>query len=240
MQKKIILWLSILLASFRVNCQDELFFYDINVSQLNEPTLFGEIQYQQVITAGSQFLFNEWVKGDVELFNGRIARNVNLKYNGYTDELIWLNPANKTVLLDKNAVVRFTITSPINGEKITFKNQKVKVPYFTQPVNTFLQEMYIGDYKLYVFRQVVQSGRQINTDKNRTYEVPEVKPKPLYYIQQPDGQWVMFLKPKRSVFSNLNPSKKVEIKKQLSLSRIRFRSEQDIIDVIEIVEEVTR
>jgi hypothetical protein len=50
----------------------------------------------------------------------------------------------------------------------------------------------------------------------------------------------MFYKPKRSIFTNLYPSKKAEIKKQLSLSRSRFRSEQDIIDAIKVVEEATR
>lgn len=219
-----------------VHGQNELFYEDFNVSQLNEPNLFGEILYQQTLTSGSQFLFNEWTKGNVELSSGRIAQNVDIKYNGYTDELMWLNPSLKIVVLDKKSVSGFSITDPKTGSMLTFKKMKVKVPFYIQTTDTYLQVLHQGKYKLYAFRQIVQSGRVINTEKNRSFELPEIKPKPLYYIELPEGQMIQFYKAKKSTFINLFPNKKNEVKKLLSSQKIRLNHESELVRAMEIIE----
>jgi hypothetical protein len=113
---------------------------------------------------------------------------------------------------------------------------RVNVPFYIQPTDTYLQVLHNGKHNLFAFRQIVQSGREISTEKNRSFELPVVKPKPLYYIELPDGQMVQFYKAKRSTIINLLPSKKKEVQHMLSSQRLRLKNESELVRAMEMME----
>ena len=56
------------------------------------------------------YLFEEWFPGKVLLRSGEWVFNVPLRYNGYTDDLLWLKGSTVQIRLDKESLLGFTIT----------------------------------------------------------------------------------------------------------------------------------
>ncbi len=211
---------------------------DINeiINELNTPTLFGEIVDYHKPTAGSRFFIDGWTKGDIFLKNGDIASNRMLQYNGYTDQLYWLNiSSNNIIALDKPIIKKFTLADPNNDETYIFKNIKVISANSSDTSEIFAQEVVEDKYSLFVSRRIEQTGRTNIRQNNRLIEVPVLQPRPVYYLKLPDDGFVKFTRLRNSVMYDLIPGKEEKIRNLFSDHRIRIRNESDLIDAVRIM-----
>jgi len=74
----------------------------------SESLLSGEL-FDQSLTPDFATYFNaDWLAGDIQLTNGRIARTEKIKYNGLLDELFWNEPLSKQIIkLDRESILQF-------------------------------------------------------------------------------------------------------------------------------------
>jgi hypothetical protein len=238
MKNPIILIITIVLLSFLCKAQSSLSYNNINVSELNEAKVFDKIITLKAVTIGSQFLFPSWQPGSILFTTGTSAQNVNIKYNGYSDELFWLSPSLSTVIVQKEAVKKFTMICPETDSIVEFIRKDVPVPFYSQQKLTYLQVLYQGNVNLYVYRQILKTGEEIKQDKNRAVELPVVEPKPIYYIEKGDGNIVQLKKIKRSTILKAFPAKKEIIKKSLTEKKLKIKNENDLIRVFYIIDKL--
>ncbi len=70
---------------------------------------------------GLPFYDDDWVKGDITLLSGETYTNLQLRYDTYRDELIYINNVNNNVIIiDKKSIREFILTNKL-GQKELFK-----------------------------------------------------------------------------------------------------------------------
>lgn len=230
--------LTALLLPFLCSAQNNLSYKNIDVSKLNEPEVYGEIITSQTVTLGSQFYFNTWQNGTIAFTSGKEAKNVSINYNGYIDELIWLNPSLKTVIVQKEGVKRFYSYSQTTSSLVEFEKKVIKVPYYANPKETFLHVLCRGEVNLYAFRQIVITGKEINQEGSRAIELPVVSAKPIYYIETKNNSFVPLHKINRRSVLKIFPNEKEAIKRVLSEKKIRIKTENDLIRAIDTINDL--
>ncbi len=200
------------------------------IEKLNEPHLFGEVIYSHRQTAGEQFYHKTWSNGSVTLTNGKVSSNQVLNYNRFLDQLVLFNSTTlKSVYLDKNVIHEFTLQNPFTNQYETFRNIEARVQYQLKPTNIFAQVLLEGGYSLFAFRQVIESGKVTYRQNNRIIEIPEIKPRTLYYIKFPDGSYIAIKKASRRALIKTLPFDKAQIKRVISENKLRVRKEEDLI-----------
>lgn len=135
-------------------CESEL-------KQLTKPVLTGAL-YEVPVTAGaSQFFSDDWLKGSVTFSNGLTAQDHYFKYNGYSDQLIWINNNYKQVRLDKIPILYFQLADKQNPSVIhRFEKIAVSEASGNGKTEVFAQVLHLGKLSLYVQRKVVRIGTE--------------------------------------------------------------------------------
>ncbi len=218
-----------LLLNLTVN---ELNSQSINAS---EPQLAGEFFTEQQNFAGSQYFNENWIIADVKLRNGEVVHQQSLKYNGFTDDFIWLEPTtNRQVKLDKYLIseVNFYTSSE---DCITFVLWNDNYPYDSHLHNSFVQVLYSSNISVYAKRNVVQTTRMENVFINgKSHKRILLSSNTVYYINVNNRVLPVRLN-RRSFCSALSKSTK-QCLKELRRNRIRIRSEKDIINAVVWIE----
>lgn len=211
---------------------------DINsiLNELNEPVLFGEILEGHIQTEGSQFFINGWTKGDIHLKNGDISRNMMLQYNGYKDQLYWLNPSSGEIIIpDRTFISGFTLLEPGTDDTLTFIKKDAPSSGSFQTDEIFVQMLVDDAYSLFVFRRIENTGNRNIVQNNRRISLPVLEPGPVYFIRFPDKSLESFQRISRRAVINIFPGIKDDLKRALAERRIRISSEEDLIEVIRII-----
>jgi hypothetical protein len=207
------------------------------IEKLNESHLFGEIVYKQKPTNGSQLLLDSWSEGTVILKNGFISNNNLLNYNGYIDQVLWFNSSKvRTVILEKEAIHEFSLFEPSTKDTLTFRNMEVKVPFYNIPPSFFAQVLYEGNIALFAFRQIVEAGIYSYQQNNSTFEIPNVKPKNIYFLKLPSNDIIPIKKINKRSIINAIPSKKEQIKRFVSHNKFSIKNEEDLIKLINFLD----
>lgn len=95
---------------------------------------------------------SEWTLGNITFTNGRLAKNCNLRYNCWLDELIWLRPNDfKTGMVFKSSVKEFSLTAA-NGDHKTFLNFYDNTGLVKQYI--YIEVLTEGAISLYCHRKV--------------------------------------------------------------------------------------
>ena len=70
---------------------------------------------------GVPFYHGDWLTGSVTMKSGETYNGLQLRYDGFKDDLIYQNNVtNSVIIIDKNSISQFTLTLP-NGKEETFK-----------------------------------------------------------------------------------------------------------------------
>ncbi len=211
--------------------------YDISaIDTLFEQKLAGQkIHIYSVNAIGSSFLIDEWCKGDIHLITGNWVKNKQLKYNSFTDELIWLRPLDYSmILLEKEQILEFNINVIGIQKSIQFKKMDLGR---TDSTKKFYQVLYEGRYGLYCNRRVINAEDAIRKVDYSTYFIPILKKAPVFIILSKSGELMTFEKISNRGLLKSYPHDKKILKNLLHNKNLHLKAEEDLITVVKLFED---
>ena len=138
-------------------------------SKADNLLVFREYQNPVHNYRGTQF-FNAWSQGYVILNNGEKVNNMMLRYDMFTDELLWLRPNDFVTGIVKKTVIKgFVITGDEAGESYFIK-RSIRPPGM-DTIRSFLQVLAEGDLDFLVYRNVVKAVSESKTVDNTIYYI---------------------------------------------------------------------
>lgn len=185
-----------------------------------EEKLTGRAYYPKVYINNELQYFNTWSKGEVILNDGAVVKNVYLRYDSYTDELLWLRDLDlQTAVVEKQYINGFKIYLEYNKSTAYFKKIFIENWYEFNGFPRYLQVLAEGKISLYVQRQV-----SLNNNTNELYQ------KYQYFLLK-NGRFYSF-KPARITLLNIMQEDKEKMKSVLRSHRLHVRKESDLIEAI--------
>lgn len=90
---------------------------------LNRGSMIERIDNRYEGQHGSPYVVPNWIKGRVDLLDGRQYTNVPLKFNAYRQELTILRPrmGNDSIVVDRRTVAGFFLADSTNGQFYPFR-----------------------------------------------------------------------------------------------------------------------
>jgi hypothetical protein len=227
------------ITSSAVFCQNEY-----NCSGTDEPgtgqflpgELFASTSPVDLVT----YFNTDWLSGDIFLLDGRVIRNKKIKYNGFLDELFWLeSESNLIVRLDKEAIVKFHFTNFQGDTSVNFRKLKIKRNSSNDSIEIFGQELYLGDLSLFVLHSFYFEKTVIVQVDGRNILKDIYKKDPVYYIKFLDNTTVGFKKFSRKNIYAFAPGKKDQIRKFLNESNSgKNKTTPEIISIIQFLDTI--
>lgn len=183
--------------------------------------------------AGSPYFIEEWSRGAVVLNNGQIAKDLLLRYDGFSDRLIWLLPTegNKQVSIDKYLVEGFVL----HQADTSYHFSRIDVSGLTGFTDNqvFLQVLQQGKFSFLAFRGVRQSSRlgSVTDPQGRVRQALTLISETKYFLQLPDGSLKRVRLNRRS-FMQAVGDEMPEVIERLKGTNMRFRSEADLAKTV--------
>jgi hypothetical protein len=195
---------------------------DISITEDFQRKLSGRFFVNRIMDYGSQF-FYKWANGDVIMNDGQIIRNKYIRYNRYSDELLWLRKSDyKTALLDKETIDEFIIYTEDNSPYAHFRKARIKKWYQFDSTDVFLQVLTEGNISLYVFRTVTVIRNKI-----------EIYDKDIYYLLMNNNYHR--IDASRLGLIRALPQNKTELKQIIRKNKLKVKSEPHLIKAIELL-----
>lgn len=206
----------------------------------NQYKLSGENLTFITTSQGSQYFIDEWKTGTATLAAGQLVEDVQLRYNGYIDELIWLpGVESNPVKVDKGLIRSFYLTSDFEpNNPYQFINTQYTNDLKNISPNRFVQVMYKGEISLYIFRNIEQYDQLEKKTARGTYIIPQIRPQPVYYLVTENKEVKQLNKISSRRLRNLFPSHKKEIRSILRKNNLSLKKESDLLELIPILENI--
>lgn len=168
MNKKQLLVFVALCVFLPVNAQEKGYpcRYCADYNQYLRQGLSGQVYNNPVPGFLGERYFGEWRKGTLYFENGDSVTGVDLRYEKYLDELLFLNGELRAGVLQKSGIKGFTIYND-RGADFVFSKRNLKLSNDTDTLFHFMQELIAGKVSLYVNRKAVKSdnGRLEKADQ---------------------------------------------------------------------------
>ena len=180
---------------------------------------------------GTPYLFNEWKPGNVYLRDNKLIKNVNIKYNIYTDDLLYLNSTSgDSLIIDRTMIWKFEIIDDTAGHIVVMEEVNIKPEKDDNAM--FARILYNGRSKLILKHSKIF----IRADYKGAYatgnKYDEYIDKRQYYLITDENNIHKIKLNKKSVIKLL-PDKETKIKAFISSHRMAMDNENDIIRVLE-------
>lgn len=159
-------WLYILVLVFSFGntyaSSDTLICYDSDVKdKIYSEHLIGRPFIDEHLKHDMQY-FNTWQPGEVYLENGLTVGNVNLSYNGYLDELLWIRASDyQQIVVEKDKVKGFKLKGKYAGADMVFQKTDVKKFNIVGTKKVYLQLLCDGAFQVFYYRH---TGYYTNKD----------------------------------------------------------------------------
>ncbi|HPT15317.1 MAG TPA: hypothetical protein PK796_11035 [Bacteroidales bacterium] len=204
------------------------------VPELFRPPVCGEVYVVPKDFSGKQYFNRNWLPGDVVLTSGDTLYDMLLKYNGFTDELIWLDSnAFRQVKLEKHFINRFTMKHP-DGRVILFERIVEKQPLSADSADVFVEVMCDNVARLCVQRQIASRGVTTKYIEGKDYSFDDLKPQPRYMLFLPNHQPVVFrIIGRKTVLRLLPPGYREQAEVIIREHHLSLRNEKQLIQVAE-------
>lgn len=184
---------------------------------------------------GSSYLNDEWCLGNIHLAADNWVKNKQLKYNSFTDELLWLRPSDYSmILLEKDQILEFTINLTDIQKHMHFKKMNIMK---TDSAKTFYQILHDDKYALYCQRKVIQTGEAARSNGFSAHYLPVLKKAPVYIISSKSGELMILEKISNRALIKSNNHKKDVLKNFLRDSHLHMKTEEDLISFVELMED---
>ena len=98
---------------------------------------------------GTPYLFNQWKQGNIYLNDNTYINDVNIKYNIYTDDVLYLHSkSGDSLIIDRSLINSFEITDDNSGNLVLFKEISLRPD--KNDKSTFVKVLYDGKSKFII------------------------------------------------------------------------------------------
>jgi hypothetical protein len=210
-----------------------------SASPQSSPTLSGEIILPSTGLKGSQFYINDWLEGEIFFTDGTSVSDKKFRYNGYTDDVLWLHEGSKqVVLIDRNLIEKFSLYLPGNPEPLVFEKMPLKSALQQGTGDVFAHLLYKDTISLFAIRQVVKKRDVIEKRGNARGLFTEIEPKHIYFLILPCGRVAIIGKSRRKSIYRAFPEFREQLRTAFTDSRNRLRDENEMIEAVRIINEI--
>ncbi|MCE5175010.1 MAG: hypothetical protein ABFC90_09915 [Bacteroidales bacterium] len=224
-----------LLICFSINAQNNVIKSVSEVDSIFSPKLTGGFYVQERQYQGDLFFNNKFVKSDILLSTGEMLYGELLKYNGYLDEVIWMNHTNyKQFIIDKAYISDFwtkdSLDHPAHFRRINVRDTTISHR------DIFVEVVIEGKLSLYIQHQILCIPDEItySSDGQARY-IKTFEPMPLYYIKLPSDKYLKMHKLGRRSFLNLFPEQKKSIYRLVKKNHLNLKSVKGLIGTIDLM-----
>jgi len=235
---KSIFFVTAIAACFAVNAQNSGFYWDNLKESSNrlQGKIMGEIFYIDPLSSRFFFLQDDWVKGKIELTDGDVYENIDIRYNCKTDQLIAYNSRIRALFtVDKNIIKSFSYKDYFFGENYK-EREFVKLNWDKLYSRVgFFEQLYTGNTTLLAFHHIEELKVAPYVDRLGRMNNLEYKRRVNYYLYNSEKEFKKITIKRRSVLKAF-PENKKEIKKILRQSKIILQNEDALIQVIERID----
>jgi hypothetical protein len=213
--RKIFIILNLIIAAGNIYAQKDLM--DISADEAYMNSMRAGVMGMEYINPvpgykGNQYL-GFWTVGEIILTNGERITDLNLRYERYLDELLWLRDDFITGIIYKGSIVGFRLLYPSEYDTAVFIKKRLKLPFTTDSTDCFLQNLEPGTNSLCVYRKVIKiKDTHELTDETR------------YYIFNHDQ--VELIRLKRHDLLNVAFIDKMKMKSLLKSNKIALRGNE--------------
>jgi hypothetical protein len=175
---------------------------------------------------GTPYLFNEWKKGNIYLIDNTYINDVSIKYNIYTDDILYLNSkSGDSLIIDRSLINSFEITGDNSNNLLLFKEISLR-PY-KKDKSTFVKVLYDGKSKFIVkyTKTFIKADYKGAYSAGRKYD--EYIDDQQYYIMKDDNTPAKIKLNKKSVTKVLS-DKDDKIKSYLNEHKLALDNEDDV------------
>lgn len=182
--------------------------------------LVGKIYVDNHLGKRIQYL-NDWEVGEVLLENGNVVKDVKIRYNSYTDELLWIRDLDfQAVIVEREKVKEFTFkVSNKTLTKLDIDNQII----ISRP-DIFVQILTQGKHSIYAYRNI-----GYHKNKDEFYE------NDMYFMKTNNKLYKIRLR-KKEIFT-LFPNDKKEIKRLIRKNNLKVKTEIGFANLINLLNE---
>lgn len=234
--KHAIICFAFLLIGFSMNAQNMDTAKAAKVDSAFSPKLTGEAYIQEMDLSGKPFFNDNWLKSDILLSTGEMVYGVKLKYNGYLDEVVWMNSSNLDIFkLDKSYIRDFWMRNDTSATAIHFRQINVNDSSASLQPDMFAQVAIEGKTSLFIQRKVSHMVDEIANTGGRNYYRKVLEPTPMYYIKLPSNNYIKMGKLNRRSFLKLFPEQKKAISKLIKGNHLNLKSESGLIKTIDLM-----
>jgi hypothetical protein len=222
-----------------VTAQNSGFYWD-NLKEFSnrlQGKIMGEIFYIDPLSSQFFFLQDDWVKGTIELVDGDVYENIDIRYNSYTDQLIAYNSRIRTLYtVDKNIVNRFSFKDYFYGENFKMREfVKLDCNKLHSGVG-FFEQLYKGNTMLLAFHHIDELKVSPYVDRLGRMNNVEYKKRVDYYLYDSKKEFKKVSIKRRSILKAF-PENKKEIKKTLRQSKIVLQNKDTLIQAIGLIDQ---
>lgn len=177
------------------------------------------IKYYNKLPSKQEQFYNDWTPGKIVYKNGKISDSILIRYNSWTDELLWLRISDyKQGVVIKDLVKEFFFYSKNNTPSMHFFNTQKN--YRQLPVNCYIEALNKGNTQLLCFRKMTYiKGNNLFSNNYQ------------YYLKRDSVIEKVNLN-KKSILSNFPVSERDKLKAILKKEKIRPGNEESIINLI--------
>jgi hypothetical protein len=98
---------------------------------------------------GTPYLFDTWKEGNIFLKDSSLIRDINIKYNIYTDDVLYLNSkSGDSLIIDRHRIDAFEIQGDSSADLLLFRDISLKPG--SKDKSTFARVLYNGKTKLLI------------------------------------------------------------------------------------------
>lgn len=213
--RKIVIILNLIIAAGYTYAQKDLVNINSDEAYMNSMRagVMG-VEYINPVPGykGNQYL-GFWTKGEIILGNGERITDLNLRYERYLDELLWLRDDFIAGIIYKGSIDGFRLLYPTEYDTVIFIKKRIKLPFTADSTDCFLQNLEPGKNYLCVYRKVIKlKDTHELTDETR------------YYIFNHDQvEWIRL---KRHDLLNVAFIDKMKMKSILKSNKIALRGNE--------------
>ncbi len=185
---------------------------------------------------GTPYLFPAWKQGNIYLKDSSHIKNINIKYNIYTDDVLYLNSrSGDSLIIDRSLINAFEILDDSAGGIILFKDINLKPG--TNGKSAFIKVLYDGKSKFLIkYNKIfIKADYKGAYAAGRKYD--EYTDNYQYYILKDNNELNKIKLNKKSVIKVLS-DKENKVKSFIDTQGLAPDNEKNIISVLEYYDSI--
>ena len=226
----------VFLFSF-ISTEAQLVDRDKNLTDsISKPKLTGETWFEPKGYKREQFFNKFWMLSDIILTTGETVYGEKVKYNGFLDELIWVNSTlNQQFKLDKQLIREFRLKTE-QGQITYFKKIKIiKQGSTNQQSDVFAEVEVEGKISIYIRRQISIVNIEDITIDGIHCQQGIIKPTPQYYLKLLSSGFMLLEKIKLKSLIQLLPIQKKQLVLVMRKNNLKLKTEEDLVKLIKLL-----